>query len=99
MTIHNLKIERQWADAKLTGEKTFEVRYNLDRGFQKGDEVHYTVVDPKTSQPWRSEDGRPHPLEQAVFEILYVLAGVEGIEHGYCAFADGPRQSTRKGAK
>ena len=45
--IHELKIQKQWADAKFAGEKHFEIRRN-DRGFQKGDIVRYKVIDPKT---------------------------------------------------
>ena len=48
---HELKIQKQWADAKLAGEKPFAIRRN-DRGFQKGDIVRYRVVDPKTGEPW-----------------------------------------------
>ena len=94
---HELKIQKQWADAKLAGEKPFEIRRN-DRGFQKGDTVRYKVIDPKTGEPWRkpkeeilygNDDGR-HPLEQCEFLITYVIEGKEGLEHGYCVFADAP---------
>lgn len=82
---HTLKIQRQWADAKLAGEKPFEIRIN-DRGFQKGDIVQYTVVDPKTGLP---VDGS-HPLEKMQFQITYVTEGRDGLEKGYCVFADIP---------
>lgn len=42
MTTHTLKIEECFHDAKVAGDKLFEIRYNLDRGFQKGDLVKYT---------------------------------------------------------
>ena len=95
--IHELKIRKQWADAKLAGEKPFEIRIN-DRGFQKGDIIRYRVIDPKTSEPWRkpkeeilcgNDDGR-HPLERCEFLITYVIEGKEGLERGYCVFADLP---------
>jgi hypothetical protein len=81
---HELKIEKQWADAKLSGEKPFEVRIN-DRGFQKGDTVHYRVVDPKT------HEAVEHNLSSCDFLITYVKEGAEhGLQPGYCVFADQP---------
>lgn len=41
---HNLKILKSFADAKLAGDKLFEIRYNRDRGFQKGDKIKYIVL-------------------------------------------------------
>lgn len=38
MTQHTIKIEDQFFDAVLSGNKTFEIRFN-DRGYQKGDKV------------------------------------------------------------
>ena len=37
---HELKIDKCYLDAKLAGEKLFEIRVN-DRGYQKGDMVEY----------------------------------------------------------
>ena len=102
---HELKIQKQWADAKLAGEKPFEIRKN-DRGFQKGDIVRYRVVDPKTGEPW-VEPGFPrvvsnengvgkkygsgrHPIEFCDFLITYVREGADGLEKGYSVFADCP---------
>ena len=103
--IHELKIQKQWADAKLAGEKPFEIRRN-DRGFQKGDIVRYKVIDPKTGEPW-AEPGFPrlvtnedgvgekyvsgrHPLEFCDFLVTYVREGADGLEKGYCVYADCP---------
>lgn len=103
--IHELKIQKQWADAKLAGEKPFEIRRN-DRGFQKGDIVRYKVIDPDTWEPWvepgfprlvtnengvgkKYESGR-HPLEFCDFLITYVTGGADGLEKGYCVYADRP---------
>lgn len=36
---HELKILPVYLKAVLSGDKTFEIRHNDDRGFQKGDEV------------------------------------------------------------
>ena len=102
---HELKIQKQWADAKLAGEKPFEIRRN-DRGFQKGDIVRYKVIDPKTGEPW-VEPGFPrsvtnengvgkkyvsgrHPLEFCDFLVTYVREGADGLEKGYCVYADCP---------
>lgn len=102
---HELKIQKQWADAKLAGEKPFEIRRN-DRGFQKGDIVRYKVIDPKTGEPWvepgfprlvtnengvgkKYESGR-HALELCDFLITYVREGADGLEKGYCVYADQP---------
>ena len=94
--IHELKIQKQWADAKLAGEKPFEIRRN-DRGFQKGDIVRYKVIDPKTSEPYRVPTAEVpfggdnlHPLERCDFIITYVIEGKDGLERGYCVFADQP---------
>ena len=43
MTLHTLKIQMKYADAVLSGEKSFEVRKN-DRGFKPGDEIVFIVV-------------------------------------------------------
>jgi ASC-1-like (ASCH) protein len=37
--VHTLKTEEHYFDAIMAGDKTFEIRYNGDRGFQKGDIV------------------------------------------------------------
>lgn len=36
---HDLKIEPAFFAAVLSGDKTFEIRNNSDRGFQKGDTI------------------------------------------------------------
>lgn len=36
---HDLKIEQAFFAAVLSGDKTFEIRNNYDRGFQKGDTI------------------------------------------------------------
>jgi ASC-1-like (ASCH) protein len=36
---HELKIEPAFFEAVISGDKTFEIRNNADRGFQKGDIV------------------------------------------------------------
>lgn len=79
---HNLRILKSFADAKLAGDKLFEIRYNGDRGFQKGDMVKYTVM---------TDDGRyteeHHGLNKKTYEIIYVL-NYEKLETGYVVFGE-----------
>lgn len=78
---HELKIKECFADAKLRGDKLFEIRKNEDRGFQKGDLVKYMVL---------TDDGywdERHPLSKKTYEITYVLH-FNGIEAGYVVFGE-----------
>jgi len=43
---HELKILPVYFDAVMSGEKTFEIRDNRDRGFQKGDVVVFREYGP-----------------------------------------------------
>lgn len=73
---HHIKLNIMYADAVLSGEKCFEIRYN-DRGYQRGDLVKFTPV----------EDGLAvvHPVAREVFEITYLVHGY-GLRGGWCAF-------------
>lgn len=76
---HEIKIVESFADAVLSGEKTFEVREN-DRGYQKGDKIEFEVID---------EYGFPiygHDLTRQQYEITYVLSGW-GLKDGYVVFS------------
>ncbi len=81
MRLHELKILECFADAVYAGEKTFEIRDNRDRGFQKGDRIQFTVI---------GTDGIkvPHALHSpdCTFEITYVLP-YYGLQEGYVALA------------
>ena len=83
--IHDLKIDRRFADAIHEGRKTFEVRRN-NRGFNAGDRVRFTVVKPGAAFVLPCDD---HPLNGAVYRITYVLSGW-GIEEGYVVFSITP---------
>ncbi len=83
--LHELKIERQFADAVLDGRKTFEVRRN-DRGFNAGDLVRFEVVEHSGAATFRCED---HPLNGEMYRIKYVLSGW-GLEDGCVAFSIAP---------
>lgn len=80
--LHELKIEKQFADAVLDGRKTFEVRKN-DRGFKAGDLVRFMVVEQGVAT---EAVCKGHPLNRAVYRVTYVLSGW-GINDGYVAFS------------
>ena len=42
--IHRIKLQKEFVDAVLSGDKCFEIRKN-DRGYQKGDRVNFVVMD------------------------------------------------------
>lgn len=77
MRTHKIKILKDFADAVLSGDKTFEIREN-DRGYQKGDHIRFKVLD----------DGRfkndGHEINSLEYEITYVLSGW-GLKNGYVA--------------
>ena len=82
---HDLKIQKQFADAVLNGRKTFEVRRN-DRGYNAGDLVKFTVVEQGAA--FNLICGG-HPLNGAVYRIGYVLSGW-GLKNGFVAFSIEP---------
>ena len=73
---HRIKIQDVFADAVMSGQKTFEVRRN-DRNYQRGDHVVFTAV----------VNGKKinHPINKEQYEITYVLSGW-GLKDGYVAF-------------
>ena len=82
---HEIKIGIDFANAVLSGEKTFELRRN-DRGYQKGDAVVFRVVD-------REGNEMPeHPISGESYIITYVLSGW-GMREGFCAFSITPEVS------
>lgn len=80
---HELKIFEIYADAIISGEKTFEIRKN-DRGFQKGDCVKFQAVD-----RYGAVD---HPINGRVYSITYVLNGW-GLAADWVAFSIKPAGS------
>ena len=77
-TIHKLKIDEVYLDALLSGEKTFEIRYN-DRGYQRGDTLNFH------SQRLCKLQGLDCGGE-SYFNVLYVHSGL-GLEKNYVAMA------------
>lgn len=76
---HEIKIQREFANAVYLEEKTFEVRNN-DRGYQKGDLVVFKVMDGALRD-------FSHPLNDMIFQITYVLGSFVGLAPNYVAFA------------
>ena len=79
MKYHEIKLNHDFCDAVLHGEKTFEVRMN-DRGYQKGDRIKFVPM---------TRSGvfeMSHSIAGKEYEITYVLNGW-GLESGYVAFA------------
>lgn len=71
---HQLKLNEEFWDAVMSGEKNFEVRNN-DREFKKGDTVVFNRV---------TEHGTTYELSKP-FEITYVLSGW-AIKEDFVAF-------------
>lgn len=68
---HVLKIRDEYANAIISGEKTFEIRYN-DRGYQKGDLIRF-------------EPENVSGIENKVYIITYLLHGW-GLKEDWCVF-------------
>ena len=81
MRTHSIKIREEYADAVLSGDKTFEIRYN-DRGYQTGDQVVFTVIR-------GGETVKDHPINQKNYVITYVIGGFH-VEKDYVVFAIKP---------
>ena len=73
---HKIKLQKEFADAVLSGDKCFEIRKN-DRGYQKGDMVQFQVMDGFFEVY--------NPLNKITYEITYVINGW-GLENGYVVF-------------
>lgn len=76
---HELKILECYANAKVAGDKLFEIRDNRDRGFQKGDLVKYRVV---------GDFGMRynHEIDDKTYEITYVTNYEQ--KEGYVVFGE-----------
>lgn len=74
---HQLKLREEYADAVLSGEKNFEIRYN-DRDYHKGDLIYFRVIDKY------GNDIPEHKLNGREFEITYVLADF-GLQDNFVA--------------
>lgn len=71
---HELKIDDVYLQAKLAGDKLFEIRCN-DRGFQKGDTVVYRI-----------DADDPCNVRIIYFEITYVTGYMQ--QQNYVVFGE-----------
>lgn len=83
MTTHRLKVFAKYADAIMSGVKTFEIRKN-DRGYEVGDKIVFNVV---TNEGYAVGAAARHPLNGATYRIDYILDGFEGLAQKYVAMA------------
>lgn len=74
---HKLKLNKEYADAVFSGDKSFEIRFN-DRGYQKGDYIQFKVVD--------GIYVINHKLNDKMFVITYILHGW-GLQENWCVLA------------
>ena len=83
MTTHRLKVFVKYADAIMSGAKTFEIRKN-DRGYEVGDSIVFEVV---ADEGYDVGAAARHPLNGMVYRIGYILDGFEGLAQKYVALA------------
>lgn len=83
MTTHTLKICKKYADAVMSGAKTFEIRKN-DRGYKVGDKIVFDVV---ANEGYAVGAAARHPLSGATYRIDYILDDFEGLAQKYVALA------------
>ena len=83
MKQHEIKLNINFCDAVLNGEKTFEIRRN-DRGYQRGDYVRFTATD--YDQVTGGFVPCRHEIDDHLYQIEYVLSGW-GLREGYVAFS------------
>lgn len=83
MTTHTLKIYKKYADAVMSGAKTFEIRKN-DRNFKVGDKIVFKVL---LDNGFFARAIAMHPLNDAVYRIDYILDNFEGLAQKYVALA------------
>lgn len=82
---HHLKIQEDYADAVLSGEKAFELRYN-DRNYRKGDLIKFRVINENQC------DVPEHRLNGKEYEITYTLGGW-GLKPNYLALGIKPHRA------
>jgi len=81
---HKLNMLQQYANAKIVGDKPWEIRVN-DRNFQKGDIVCYQAI--KNYDNTGLNHNIEHAINNKIYEILYVYSG-DGVEKGVVIYTD-----------
>lgn len=64
--LHNLKLQRKYADRIIDGQKTFEVRLN-DRDYQVGDIIIFNTVENNSA-----DETVTHKINNKEYEITYI---------------------------
>lgn len=64
--LHNLKLQRKYADRIIDGQKTFEVRLN-DRDYQVGDIIIFNTVENNNA-----DETVTHKINNKEYEITYI---------------------------
>ena len=85
MKTHNLKLNIEFCDDVLSGNKNFEIRYN-DRGYQTGDLIKFIPYD--DNHIYYDDNHKPcvHEISNHTYRIKYILNGW-GLKNGYVALA------------
>nr|UVM86303.1 MAG: protein of unknown function DUF3850 [Bacteriophage sp.] len=83
MNTHTLKVFIKYADAIMSGTKTFEIRKN-DRNFKVGDKIVFDVV---SNEGISIGAAARHPLNGQTYRIDYILDDFEGLAQNYVALA------------
>lgn len=85
--VHRLKILKGYADAKIAGDKLFEIRYDGDRAFQKGDIVIYEEV--INNPPDSSQEVYIFPIH-SIYSKQYRITFVTSFQQkkGYVVFGE-----------
>lgn len=73
---HTIKSKREYFDAVVRGEKTFEIRAN-DRNYQKGD----TILLCRTQEDYSRHDGEY--WQATIGDVHHAF----GLQDGWCAFS------------
>lgn len=76
MKLHELKIKSEYAWAKLSDKKLFEIRLN-DREYKVGDIVHYTCIDSSCANDL---------LEEKYYKIIYITDYMQ--QENYVVYAE-----------
>lgn len=85
MRVHDIKILKEYFDAKLAGLKPWEIRKD-DRGYEVGDWLRLREIVPVP-------DGEPVMYEYTgrvlITEVLYIHRGM-GLQDGYVVMSERP---------
>lgn len=85
MQVHFLKIDTEYAVAKLMGIKNFEIRSN-DRNFKVGDYIRYTVVSKTKKLEKTKMEQIQRYFDDRVYQIVYITNFNQ--KEGYIVFGE-----------